>query len=71
VGAVASTAHASRCRRMATWLSQQATLQKTRRVRDRLQVDTLHTKCVAPNAMLLRHALQTIQFPGRFITGSW
>src|SRR5437870_6733416 len=43
LGARASTAHASRWRSIATWLSQQATLQNTSRMRARLQVDTLHT----------------------------
>src|SRR5688572_17594198 len=47
LGARASTAHASRWRRIATWLSQHATEQNTSLVRLRLQVDTLHTQCVA------------------------
>jgi len=42
VGAIRSSAHASRWRRVATWLSQQATEQNTRRIRVRLQVETLH-----------------------------
>src|SRR5262245_27141934 len=44
VGARASTAHESRWRRIATWLSQQATEQNTSLVRLRLHVDTLHTQ---------------------------
>ncbi len=42
VGAIRSSAHASRWRSVATWLSQQATEQNTRRIRVRLQVETLH-----------------------------
>src|SRR5512140_1620979 len=41
-GAILSSAHASRWRRVATWLSQQGTEQNTRRIRARLQVETLH-----------------------------
>src|SRR5262245_29983877 len=54
VGAIASTAQASRWRSVATWLSQHGTLQNTRRMRARLQVDTLHTQWRAPNGMSLR-----------------
>lgn len=42
VGAILSSAHASRWRRVATWLSQHTTEQNTRRMRARLQVETLH-----------------------------
>lgn len=46
-GERSSTAQASRWRSTATWLSQQPTLQNTRRVADRLHVETLHAKyCV-------------------------
>ena len=61
VGAILSSAQASRWRRVATWLSQHMTEQKTRRMRARLQVETLHWKYLAPNAMSLRHALHTSQ----------
>src|SRR5262245_9680727 len=39
-GAIASTAQASRWRKMDTWLSRHGTLQKTSFMRARLQVDT-------------------------------
>jgi len=44
VGARSSTAQASRCRSIDRCESQQATEQNTRRVRSRLQVETLHTQ---------------------------
>src|SRR3954452_15215994 len=43
-GATSSTTHASRWRMVERWESQQATEQNTRRVRFRLQVETLHTQ---------------------------
>jgi len=61
LGARSSTAHASRWRIVDRCESQHATEQNTRRVRSRLQVDTLQTQCVAPNRMGFRHALQIIQ----------
>src|SRR5438874_3071015 len=61
LGARASTAHASRWRRIATWLSQHGTVQNTRRVRKRLHVDTLHTQCAAPNEIGFLHALHLSQ----------
>jgi hypothetical protein len=57
VGAMWSSAHASRWRAVATWLSQHATEQNTRRVRARLQVETLHWKYFELNAMSVRQAL--------------
>ena len=57
VGDVASTAHASRCRSTATWLSQHDTEQNTNRVRLRLHVDTEHTQCMAEKPMPRLHAL--------------
>lgn len=61
VGLRASTAQASRWRASATWLSQQETEQKTRRVRLRLQVETLQTQWIAENPSSLRHALHFSQ----------
>ena len=48
-------------RRVATCESQQGTEQNTRRVRLRLQVETLQTQWTAPNAMPFLQALQSIQ----------
>lgn len=56
-----SSAHASRWRAVATWLSQQTTEQNTRRIRARLQVETLHWKYFEPNAMSVRQALHNSQ----------
>ena len=42
LGAIRSSAHASRWRAVAMWLSQHATEQNTRRIRARLHVETLH-----------------------------
>lgn len=61
VGLRASTAQASRWRASATWLSQQETEQKTRRVRLRLQVETLQTQWIVENPSSLRHALHFSQ----------
>jgi len=47
VGARSSTAHDSRWRTVERCESQQATEQNTRRVRSRLQVETLHTQYTA------------------------
>jgi len=47
VGARSSTAHDSRWRTVDRWESQQATEQNTRRVRSRLQVETLQTQYTA------------------------
>ena len=57
VGARASTAQESRCRKVATCESQHETEQNTSCVLARLQVETLQTQCVAPNGMPFRHAL--------------
>ena len=61
LGAILSSAQASRWRSVATWLSQHGTEQNTSRIRARLQVETLHWKYFAPNAMSLRQALHTSQ----------
>lgn len=61
LGLRASTAQASRWRASATWLSQQETEQKTRRVRLRLQVETLQTQWIVENPSSLRHALHFSQ----------
>lgn len=61
LGLRASTAQASRWRASATWLSQQETEQKTRRVRLRLQVETLQTQWTVENPSSLRHALHFSQ----------
>src|SRR5258708_11428146 len=60
-GACASTAQASRCRRVATCESQHDTEQNTSLVRLRLQVDTLQTQWTAWKAMLVLQALHSIQ----------
>jgi hypothetical protein len=46
---------------VATWLSQHATEQNTRRIRARLQVETLHWKYFEPNGMAVRQALHKSQ----------
>ena len=61
VGAILSSAHASRWRRVATWLSQHTIEQNTRRIRARLQVETLHWKYFEPNAMSVRQAVHKSQ----------
>src|SRR5262245_45356926 len=61
LGARSSTAQASRWRRVATCESQHGTEQNTRRVRLRLQVETLHTQWMAWKAMPVLQALQSIQ----------
>ena len=57
VGDVASTAHASRWRNMATCESQHDTEQNTKRVRLRLHVDTEQTQWVTEKPMPRLHAL--------------
>jgi hypothetical protein len=72
VGAVSSTAHASRCRIIGTCASQQSTLQNTNPLRLRVQVDTLHTKYVAENAIGSLHVLQRFQTSASLvIRGAW
>jgi hypothetical protein len=61
LGLRASTAQASRWRASATWLSQQDTEQNTRRVRLRLQVETLHTQWIVEKPSSLRQALHLSQ----------
>ncbi len=61
LGLRASTAQDSRWRASATWLSQQDTEQNTRRVRLRLQVDTLQTQWIVEKPISLRQALHLSQ----------
>jgi hypothetical protein len=61
VGAILSSAHASRWRSVATWLSQHTTEQNTRRIRARLQVETLHWKYFEPKVISVRQALHRNQ----------
>lgn len=61
LGAILSSAHASRWRSVATWLSQHITEQNTRRIRARLQVETLHWKYFEPKVISVRQALHRSQ----------
>src|SRR2546425_12316505 len=61
VGAVFSSAHASRCRSMGTCASQQSTLQKANPVPLRLHVETLHAKYGARKSIGFLQVLQRFQ----------
>jgi ferredoxin len=71
LGLRASTAQASRWRASATWLSQQETEQKTRRMRLRLQVETLQTQWAVENPSSLRQALHFSQNSLIGTPGDW